>query len=183
MQRGSVKRDRWGLGVAAALSLGLAACETATPYQPLAPSNAVAGGFTDKRLDDTHFRVTFQGNSVTSREQVDNYLLYRAAELTVQNGFDWFEMVDRHTHDRAEAYVVGGYWSPYWRVHGRWGWGVWGGPWGPWDGDIETIDRYEAVADIGVGHGPQPAGDPRAFDARQVMQNLSAQIVRPGAAK
>jgi hypothetical protein len=168
------------LVAALGLTLGLAACETATPYQPLASGNAIYGGFTDKRLDDTHFRVTFQGNAVTSREQVDNDLLYRAAELTVQNGFDWFEMVDRNTHDRTTSYVVGGYWAPYWRVHGRWGWG---GPWGPWgpydDADFETLDQYLAVADIGMGHGPRPAGDARAFDARQVMQNLSAQITRP----
>jgi hypothetical protein len=76
-----------------------------------------------------------------------------------------------------------GYWSPYWRVHGRWGWGGWGGAWGPGDDDIQTIDRYEAVADVGVGRGPRPADDARAFDARQVMQNLSAQIVRPAATK
>jgi hypothetical protein len=172
------------LGAVLALTLGLAACETATPYQPLAAANATYGGFTDKRLDDSHFRVTFQGNSVTSREQVDNYLLYRAAELTVQNGFDWFEMIDRDTHDHSTSLVVGGgYWAPYWRVHGHWGWGVWGGPWGPGDDDIQTIDRYEAVADIGVGRGPRSADDARAFDARQVMQNLSAQIVRPAATK
>ena len=171
------------LGALLALTLGLAACETATPYQPRAAGNATYGGFTDTRLDDTHFRVTFQGNAATSREQVDNDLLYRAAELTVQNGFDWFEMIDRNTHDRATSYFVGGYWAPYWRVHGPWGWGDWGGPWGAWDDDIQTIDRYEAVADIGVGRGPRPAGDARAFDARQVMQNLSARIVRPAPAK
>jgi hypothetical protein len=173
------------LGAVLALTLCLAACETATPYQPLATTNAVDGGFTDKRLDDTHFRVTFQGNALTSREQVDNYLLYRAAELTVQNGFDWFEMIDRNTHDQSTAFVVGdGYWSPAWRVHGHWGWGVWAGNFGPYDNaDFESVDRYEAVADIGVGRGTRPADDTRAFDARQVMQNLSAQIVRPAATK
>jgi hypothetical protein len=174
---------RRGFGVLAAtlaLGLGLAACETATPYQPLQASNQVYGGFSDQKLDDTHVRVTFQGNSVTSREQVNNYLLYRAAELTVAQGFDWFEMVDQHTHDRTTTFTVGGgvYWSPYWRIHRHWGWGGWDDGFGD-DVDVQTIDQYKAEAEVGMGHGPKPADDPRAFEARAVMSNLSAQIVRP----
>jgi hypothetical protein len=175
---------RIAIGVAATLALGLAACETTpTPYQPLSSSNAVSGGFTDQRLDDTHFRVTFKGNDLTSREQVETYLLYRAAELTVSQGFDWFEMVDRNTVNRGDAFVTGygGYWAPYWRFHGGWGWGQWDPFWdGPWGAgyDVERIDRYEAIAEVAVGHGPKAGGDIRAFDARQVMANLAPKIVR-----
>lgn len=175
---------RIAIAVAAVLALGLAACETTpTPYQPLSSSNAVSGGFTDQRLDDTHFRVTFKGNDLTSREQVETYLLYRAAELTVSQGFDWFEMVDRHTENRGATWVSpeGPYWAPYWRFHGGWGWGAWDPFWdGPWGGyDVQRIDQYEAIAEIGAGHGPRPANDARAFDARQVMSNLAPKIVRP----
>ncbi|MGI9170247.1 MAG: CC0125/CC1285 family lipoprotein, partial [Caulobacteraceae bacterium] len=53
--------------VAASAVAGLlTACETATPYQPLEKGAAVSGGFTDQRLDADHFRVTFQGNTLTS---------------------------------------------------------------------------------------------------------------------
>jgi hypothetical protein len=139
-------------------------------------------------LDDTHFRVTFSGNDTTPREQVEAYLLYRAAELTAAKGFDWFEMVDRHTQNTGSAFVEPygpwGYWGPTWRFRGRrgfygGGFGYWGDPWGPY-GDIDTISRYSASAEVVMGHGPKPAGDPRAFDARQVMQNLAPKIVRPG---
>jgi len=170
--------------VAATLALGLAACETTpTPYQPLLAGNSVSGGFTDQRLDDTHFRVTFKGNDLTSREQVETYLLYRAAELTVSQGYDWFEMVDRSTENRGAAFVPAyGYWSPYWRFHGGWGWGAWdpygGGPWGG-GYDMERIDEYQAIADIAVGHGAKPEHDVRAFDARSVMANLAPKITRP----
>jgi hypothetical protein len=174
--------------LAAALALALGACETATPYQPLVPTSAAAGGFTDQKLDDTHYRVTFRGNDVTSRDAVETYLLYRAAELTASSGFDWFEMVDRHTRDRGYAYLERDFpyragWSPYWRFHGRLGWAYWDPYWGSpfWGGgyDVERIDEYEAVAEIAVAHGARPANDPRAFDARQLMQNLEPKIVRP----
>ena len=175
-------RLNFALGLALAACLVLVACETATPYQPLQPSNAISGGFTDQKLDEGRYRVTFQGNDATSREQVDNYLLYRAAELTVDQGFDWFEMVDRRTHVQGESYLLynGPYWSPYWRFYGRRGWYDWDPFWDtPWNYDVQTITRYQAIAEVGMGHGPKPPRDPRAFDARAVLQNLGPTIVRP----
>jgi hypothetical protein len=166
--------------------LALWACTTPTPYQPLASGTAVSGGYADQALDDTHFRVSFRGNDMTSREQVETYLLYRAAELTSAKGFDWFEMVDRHTQNTGETFIEPygpyGYWRPSWRFGRRGGFGGWYDPfWGP-DATLDTIDRFNASAEVVVGHGPKPANDPRAFDARQVMQNLAAKIVRPGEA-
>jgi hypothetical protein len=170
------------LAVTLVLGLGLAACETETPYQPIAKANKVWGGFADQRLDDNHFQVSFQGNTMTSRERVETYLLYRAAEVAVSQGFDWFEMVDRRTTNQQSAYVTGdfygpgyGYWHPYWRYHGAWGWGGWG-----WESyDIHTIDQYQATAEIAVYRGPKPPGNSKAFDARQVLSNLATSIVRP----
>jgi hypothetical protein len=192
-----MRRTATTLAACLALSLGLVACETATPYQPLATSNAVSGGFTDQKLDADHFRVSFDGNSLTSRETVETYLLYRAAELTVDQGFDWFEMVDRHTdRDRRTYYdpdpfygpgYAWGYWRPHWRFHGaRWGWRAWDPFWGDpfWADsyDVTTIDRFDAEAEIAMHRGPKPADDPKAFDARQVMANLGPKIVRPKSA-
>ena len=56
---------RIAIVAAATLAMALSACETATPYQPIATANAVSGGFTDQQLDDSHFRVTFSGGYVT----------------------------------------------------------------------------------------------------------------------
>ncbi|EHN77422.1 hypothetical protein SMCF_3052, partial [Streptomyces coelicoflavus ZG0656] len=41
--------------------------------------------------------------------------------------------------------------------------------------------RYEASAEIIMGRGTKPAGDPNAFDAREVIQNLGSRVTRPGA--
>lgn len=183
-----MKRPLVAVLAVGALALGLSACETATPYQPLNPANAAAGGYRDVRLDANHWRVSFQGNSVTSRETVERYLLYRAAELTASQGFDWFQETDQHTDKRADVYVdpEWGYgWRPYWRFHRRgfyggfYGWGGWGpgfDPWGP--ADVTEFDRFDVSADIMTGRGPKP---PQALDARQVMANLGPGIVRPGA--
>lgn len=170
----------------AALSAGaLAACETATPYQPVARGTAQSGGYAEIKLEDNRWRVTFQGNTETPRDTVETYLLYRAAELTLAQGFDWFEATDRDIDKQVETVVspdpwgYGYGWRPYWRFYGGWG-GRWSDPfyaWGP--ADVTTYERYEAAAEVVMGHGPKPAGDRRAFDAREVVANLGSHIVRP----
>ena len=182
----------------ATLSLGLAACETATPYQPAppGPSRTSSGfGYSDYRVDATHWRVTFAGNSLTSRETVEKYLLYRAAELTVQQGADWFQATDRHTDKSSSFYGTGdpfyaspfwstyGWgWRPYWGYGGAFGWRTWdpwrGGPFWANDINIQQVNRFEASAEIAMGHGPAPEGQ-RVFNAREVIQNLGPSIARP----
>lgn len=170
----------------------LAGCATATPYQPLGYPGE-RGGYTSQQLDSTHYRVSFIGNSLTSRERVENYLLYRAAELTLQQGYACFTIVnrdvDRDVTFRTEPYGpyggvgVGYYrgWSPYWQMHGPWGWHSYdpwrGGPFFPRRYDLRTIDRYRAMADIAVSRECQ-AG-PATFNAAEVVRNLQPYIVPP----
>jgi hypothetical protein len=182
------------LAVALALAGALAGCATPTPYQRTVPG-ASSGGYFDTQIEANRWRVTFAGNSVTPRETVEAYLLYRAAELTVQQGYDWFSMADRSTENKGYSYLdygpwAGpyGYWHPYWRWYGRgFGWHTWdpfwGGPYWADTVDIRTVDKYEAMAEIFMGKGAKPANDPRAFDARQVIANLQPRIVYPEVAK
>ncbi len=182
------------------LALSLSACETATPYQPLVKGAKVSGGFTDQKLDADHYRVSFEGNSLTSRATVESYLLYRAAELTVSQGFDWFEAVDRHTEKTQNTYYNSygynsfgydsfgyGYWQPYWRYYGGFGGGrgwrgwdpYWGSPFWGEGGRAETVEKFQTSAEIVVHHGPKPANEARAFDAHEVIANLGPKIQRP----
>jgi len=184
---------------AVALCLGLAACETATPYQPNVPGQATSGGYSENRLEPNRWRVNFVGNTMTSRETVEGYLLFRAAELTLQNGDDWFEMVDRDTERNARTYVEPdplyhpwygpgfGYWRPSWRYRTRgFGWHTWDPFWGDpfWADrvDVTTVQNFEATAEIVTHKGAKPPGDPRAFDARAVVDNLRPRIQYPGKA-
>lgn len=188
------------LVTAIVLAAGLAACETATPYQPYVPGQHSSGGYSETRIEPDRWRVTFAGNSMTKRETVEGYLLFRAAELTVQNGYDWFAIVDRHTERDARTYVEPdplyspwygpgfGYWRPSWRFRGRgFGWRTWD----PWFGDpfwadgvdIRTVQKFEASAEIITHRGAKPPGDPRAFDARAVVDNLRPRIQYPAPPK
>ncbi len=172
-----------------AAGIAVAACATPTPYQPATGSGAYRTGFSDQQVENDRFMVRFAGNSLTSRDTVERYLLFRAAELTLQNGFDNFTLVTRDTETRTTTTVdrswgagPWGGWRPYWRWYRpRFGWRAWD----PWfddpfmnDFDVRTINQYEATAEIIVGRGPKP-DNVRAFNAREVVDRLGPTIEYP----
>ena len=172
--------------LATAAALALSACATATPYGPAGPQSRY--GYSEQRVDADRYRVSFAGNSVTSREQVEMSLLLRAAELTLESGHDWFATVNRATDRDVRLQATpdpfydryGPYWGPSWRYYRRGYWSPWGDPfWGSRDFDVREIDRFEASADIVMGRGAKPANDPNAFDAREVISNLGPRVTRP----
>lgn len=182
---------------AALLALAVAACQVSpTPYQPASAGSRAASaryGYTDQQIEPDRYRVTFAGNSYTDRETVERYLLYRAAQLTVERGYDHFILADRDTDKKTRTYVdrpFGGYagfgsWSPYWRYYGAgFGWRGWDPFWGDpfFDRtiDVRTVERYEAVAEIVLGRGSKPQ-NVRAFDARAVLQSLGPTVTAPPA--
>jgi len=199
MTRTSFTRKRAALAAVLAGATLLASCATPTPYRPATGQGFNRTGFSDQQIEANRFAVTFAGNSYTSRETVERNLLFRAAELTLQNGFDHFILSERDTDKQTRTYTTpgigyggfgggygfgGGFWSPSWRYYGRgFGWRSWSPFYGDpfWDRsvDVRTVDRYEASAEIVVGRGPKPAGNLRAFDARQVIENLRGSIVLP----
>ena len=176
--------------IAAAAALALSACATATPYAPAGPGQS--GGYSEYRVSQERWRVSFAGNSVTSRDTVEMYLLYRAAEVTLENGGDWFETVDRST-TRDTRYVGspdpwfgsspwGPYWHPAWRHYRGGYWSRWDPFWGD-DWDVREVSRYEAQSEIITHRGPRPEGDAHAFDAREVIANLGPRVMRPQPAR
>ena len=186
---------------AIALAAGLAACATATPYQPATlTAEGPRNGFYEVPIEQNRWRVTFSGNTVTSRQQVEDALLLRAAELTLQQGFDHFVAVNRGTKRqvsyRADPDPFYGpgfgysrfgwpYWGPSWRYYRpAFGWRYWDPFYDPFWGrgsiDVREIDRYEATAEIVMGRGAPPP-DARAFDARQVVATLGPRVPRPAA--
>ena len=73
----------------------LAGCASPAAYAPRASGQST--GYTDQELTQTRYRITFTGNSVTSRETVENYLLLRAAEVTQAAGYQFFMFDSRDT--------------------------------------------------------------------------------------
>lgn len=173
----------------------LGACATATPYQAASDQ---AHGYTNQQIETNRWTVNFSGNSLTDRETVETYLLYRAAELTKQQGYDYFRVVRRETDEDSRLVATGFSQSPFYSgfycdyrfytpaglrhpafyhsrlagFHDPFGYGFGAS-------DYREITRYEASAEIMMGHGEKPADDAAYFDAAQVLANLGPRIERP----
>lgn len=168
---------------AAGVTLFLAACaSTSTPYGPATAKSPY--GFTDQRIEDNRYRIVFRGNSSTTREAVETFLLYRAAELTVESGFDYFIVSeqDTETSKRYSSTANPAFFGRYYYGYGpyccafpyyAYGWG-----WSPYqDYTTREYTRYTAIAFITMHKGPKPADNPQAFDARSVMDNLRSYVI------
>jgi hypothetical protein len=160
---------------AALLLLGLGACASApTPYR--AASDGF--GYRDQQIESNRYRVSFSANAATNLDAVQDYALYRAAELTLANGDDYFRVVDRQTESRSTG--VG---SP------RIGVGVGSGSSGSNLGvGLSTIlggygggyaEDYTVTLDVLTFEGPKPADAEDAYDAREVVRRLEPILQRP----
>ncbi len=91
----------------AASALTLVACATATPYQEASKPGGY-DGFSQQLIENDRARISFGGNSLTNRETVENYLLYRAAEVAVENGFETFTLQERDVEQKSQRRVTPG---------------------------------------------------------------------------
>lgn len=188
-------RNRGFLCVLLAAALGLAACTAPTPYGPAPGADGARGhGYWEQGLEDDRIRVTFSGNTVTPRETVENYLLYRAAEITLARGRDHFVVAARGTDKTTTYHTTYDYdggpfgfgFGPSFGFYGP-GWAWCCGPYGYSYGYVggrgeatsRPVDSYTAHADVVLGRGPKP-DSADAYDARAVIARLGPAIARDG---
>ena len=148
----------------------LTGCVDPTPYAP----RSERYGYADQQVDQTHYRVSFIGNNETSRDTVENYLLYRAAQLTLASGNDWFTTT-QHDVDKNTSYS--GFADPTFGVgvgpafaDGYYGGGT--------VVDETPSNEYRADLTMVVSRGVKPA-DNNTYDAHAVLQHLQPLIVVP----
>lgn len=155
--------------------LALAGCVTATPYRKAVHQHDY--GYQEFKIEENRYRLSFSGNSETPRQIVENYLLYRAAELTLEQGKDYFVIVNSGTDKNTEhqSTVVG---APalalgYGHHHGRgrhqsFGFGF----------NIinATFNDYQAYGTVLLQSGTKSPTDVHAYNAKEVVTNLGPSI-------
>ena len=94
--------------------LMLCGCATTTAtvpaYRPQASDKGA--GYADERIDATRYRVSFSGDTETTRAQVEDYLLRRAAEITVRAGYKYFVFDNRSIETDTNFYRTTDSWDP-----------------------------------------------------------------------
>lgn len=162
----------------ALLAFTLAACASPTPYQPAKKGR---NGYEDTAIESDRVRVAFHGNSSTPRTAVETALLFRAAEVTLARGGDYFIVREQDTEKSSDFRTTG---TGVGVGAGAFGYGGFhrGVLFGSGFGGSSTtreIPRYSAVAEILVRRGEKPEGDPAAYDANDVLATVGPSLTRP----
>jgi hypothetical protein len=84
--------------------LALAICGCATPYG----RHQLAGGYSEVRIQNDIYRIVFDGNGFIHKSAVDYYALVRAAELTVQQGRNYFRILGADTDVKTTNVFIPG---------------------------------------------------------------------------
>ena len=173
-------------------------CSTPTPYGPALDGK----GYSQRQTESDRYRVSFSGNTLTPRETVESYLLYRASEITLGAGHSHFRVVQQDLettttyYDTVTAPPAFGYYgtsSRYWRRHRHHGHRFHSFPYATYPyGQFSTVTSrpvtsYQAVANIIVfslddgddGRDGEIRDADHVYDARDVIKQLGPMIVRP----
>ena len=161
---------------AVGLSLALVACAAQpTPYQP----RSDGFGYKEQQLDSRTWRVEFVGNTVTPRETVENYLLYRAAEVMLFGGYDRFVVLEKDIERNVDYRGYGGYGPSFgagFYRYRRFGYGF-EGDYGP-DGYYARVSYAGYLTIRTYGGEPLPAGAV-AYTAGELVKQLGPTIRLP----
>ncbi len=152
----------------AAAALALAAC-AATGPAVYGPADEKGFGYAEQRIEDDRYRITYQGSGGMPPELVEDYALRRAAELAVQNGYDWFRVTGRDLagEERGGVSVGTGFGSSSYGRRSSVGVGV-----GADLGRVGAQEFYTARMEVLMGSGDAPE-DGEVYDAQSVINNLT----------
>lgn len=148
-------------------ALALSACASLAPYGAQQGPNGQ--GFSEQRIESNRYRVSYNGVGAAGR--VADWALLRAADLTTEQGYDWFEVTQSWTDGRPggagrvrPSVSIGGGSSRYGGYSAS---GVGVGVGLNFSGPQPTSTTLEVV----LGRGQKP-DRPNAYDARSVQGSI-----------
>lgn len=160
-----------------AVFASLGACASSPSY--VAADGAGDYGHSSRKIAENRYRVNFNGNRSTSYEETRDYALLRAAELTLAEDNDWFQVVDRESQttetDRAAESRFGAERTYY--VNENCGLlacsrTVRPATWTSMEFDTRRPDtRHTHSLEIVMGKGEMPE-DGHFYDAREVVKAI-----------
>ena len=129
-----------------------------TPYQE---RGILGTGYTESRLDSTTFQVTYHGDRSMDRDLVERYTLFRCAELTLEQGADYFAVVETSGDMQTDTRISSGSTT---------GTGF-GGTEMSTGTEVRSRDpKFSVTRIIRLHTGTRPTGNATIFDAEQMVE-------------
>lgn len=161
-----------------AVFLTLGACASSPRY--VAADSAYDYGYSARKISENRYRVNFNGGRRADLQDTRDYALLRAAEITVAEGYEWFQVVDRETattrSTESRSGIGFGYERAYYSERSC---GLLGctertrpATYASWTVDSRQPEsRHSHSLEIVMGKGKMPE-DGHYYDADQVMRAL-----------
>ena len=169
------------------IGMGLAGCASAIApdYGPRAPNGKI--GYSDEQIGPTRFRVSFAGRAGDKLVSVEDFLLRRAAEITIKAGYTHFVFDTRRTEASISGHTPQEIWNPerglLFSCPGD-------GPKPESNIDVITpgycpsrpIVQYTAISVIVVLKPDEAQRNPNALAAREILSRLApSELAEPRA--
>jgi hypothetical protein len=163
-----------------AIVLGLGACASTPKYAPA--DSADDYGHYSSKLEETRYRIVYNGRSSTGPATTRDYALLHAAELTLREGYDWFEIVDREMSTSYTRQPAAGFtYERAYYMERSCGLLSCTRSMHPMTGARMDVDsgrsqtKYSYVLEIVMGTGEMPAGG-NCYEAAPVAASLTASL-------
>ncbi|MGZ3606626.1 MAG: CC0125/CC1285 family lipoprotein [Syntrophales bacterium] len=118
-------------------------------------------GYSETQIQKDMFQVSYKCNDATTYDAMKGLLAYRCAEITLQNGYDYFIVIEEKDIT-TEDY-----------------WGTVPGGRRRYDAPLQTVNAPGATVLIKLKGGKKPEEDVKAFDAREILTHVGPKIKQP----
>ncbi len=160
--RGPLPRAVRFLWFVASVPLLLSGCATSYHREAF-----FGDGYSETKLSADRWLVTFAASSFTPRERIDTYLLFRCAELTVENNSHYFALLSAASGDSHPRPT-----TPTLIDHPAWSSNALEAP----RESFLPDRRHAARTIIQIFRGPKPRGYQRVYEAREVIRQLAPRM-------
>ena len=84
------------------ISVAIIFSSCATAYKKV----GFTGGYSETQLGENIFQVSFRGNGYTSRERASDFVLLRSAEVSLENGYQYFIIIEAEKSSHLSTYTT-----------------------------------------------------------------------------
>ncbi len=139
----------------------------ATNYQ----NAGFSGGFSETQLSENVWRVNFRGNGYTRMERSTDFALLRCAELTIDNGYKYFLIINENSSIDTTSYTTPLQSHTTGQVHGYGNFATYSGTTSYTGGQTYTFKKPQTQNTIAMVH-EKPENVSIVYEAQFIINSI-----------
>lgn len=141
----------------------------ATSYK----SAGFTGGYSDTKLQDDVYEISFKGNGYTGSDKTKDFALLRASEVALNNGYKYFLIFEGNNTTKTQLYTTPMQANTYGNVNLYGNTGSYSGTTYYSGGETYMYHKPESSLTIKCLKERPTGNDIFVYDATQIKENLS----------